>query len=79
MPRSNKSRWIDWANCASREIILKDLEPGRYLFGKDDQPASKVWRYYKNLPEFKGPPVVFNQFETRLKDYRKQALRWMAV
>jgi hypothetical protein len=75
MPRSKKPGWIDWVNSAAREIILEDLEPSGYLFEKDDIPASIVWEHYKKLPEFSGPPVVFDQFQTRLKDHRVQAAR----
>jgi hypothetical protein len=79
MPRSEKPGWIDWVNSAAREIILEDLEPGGFLHDKNDLEASKVWEFYKKLPEFKGPPVVFSQFELRLKDHRKQAtIRHMA-
>ena len=71
MPRSNKPGWIDWANSAAREIILEDLEPNGFLHNKNDMPALEVWKFYQNLPEFKGPPVVFSQFEIQLKDHRK--------
>ena len=79
MPRSSKPGWIDWVNSAAREIILEDLLPGGYLFGKNDMPASAAWNYYRNMAEFKGPPVVFDQFEARLKDHRKQASKRLEI
>ena len=73
MPRSNKPGWIDWVNSAAREIILEDLLPNGFLFGKNDMPASVAWEHYRQMPEFKSPTVVYDQFEARLKDHRKQA------
>eukprot|EP00957_Ditylum_brightwellii_P100365 7650328-Ditylum_brightwellii.AAC.1 len=73
MPWSKNLGWIDWMNSAAREIILEDLLPGSFLFGKDDMAASVAWKYYQTLPEFKGPPVVYDQFEQQLKDNQKQA------
>eukprot|EP00957_Ditylum_brightwellii_P030590 2318005-Ditylum_brightwellii.AAC.1 len=49
MPHSKTPGWIDWVNSATQEIILEDLEPPRYLFEKDDIPASVVWEHYKNF------------------------------
>eukprot|EP00957_Ditylum_brightwellii_P070916 5388850-Ditylum_brightwellii.AAC.1 len=58
-----KPGWIDWKSCATREIVLEDLEPNGFLFGKDDAEALVVWEYYKTLDEFSGPPDIFEQFE----------------
>ena len=66
-------------NSAAREIILEDLLPGGYLFGKNDMSASAAWNYYRDMAEFKGPPVVFDQFEARLKDHRKQATKRLEI
>jgi hypothetical protein len=75
MPQSKKPGWINWRNSAPREIILEDLDPGGFLFGKDDMPATVAWEHYKGLEELNNPPVAFDQFEVCLKDYRKKALR----
>ena len=79
MPRSSKPGWIDWVNSAAREIILEDLLPDGYLFGKHDMPASVAWEHYRNMTEFKEPPVVFDQFEARLQDHRKQANKRLEI
>ena len=53
--------------------------PGGYLFGKNDMPASVAWKHYCVMEEFKSPPVVFGQFEVRLKDHRKQASKRLEI
>ena len=60
---------MDWMNSAAREIILEDLLPGGYLFGENVMPVSAAWNYYRDMAEFKGPPIVFDQFEACLKDH----------
>ena len=35
--------------------------------------VSVAWEHYREMPEFKSPPAVYDQFEARLKDHRKQA------
>eukprot|EP00957_Ditylum_brightwellii_P070087 5323309-Ditylum_brightwellii.AAC.1 len=69
MPKSKNPDWIDWRNSAPKEIILEDLEPGGFLFGKDDMPASVVWEHYKGLDEFKDPIVVCDIFQVCLKEH----------
>eukprot|EP00957_Ditylum_brightwellii_P044903 3405274-Ditylum_brightwellii.AAC.1 len=73
MPQSSKPGWIDWVNCAAREIVLEYLLPDGYLFEGNDMPASVAWKHYCVVTEFKGSPVVFDQFEACFKDHRKQA------
>ena len=67
MPRSNKPGWIDWVNSAAREIILEDLLPDGYLFGKDDMPASVAWEHYRDMVEFKGPLLFLISLRPVLK------------
>ena len=79
MPWSNKPDWIDWAYSAAREIVLEDLLPGEYLFGKNDMSASAAWNNYRDMAEFKGPTVVFDQFEARLNDDQKHANKRLEI
>ena len=41
--------------------------------------ASVAWNYYCDMAEFKGPPLVFDQFEARLKDHQKQASKRLEI
>ena len=79
MPWSSKPGWIDWVNSPAREIILEDLLPGGYLFGKNDMPASVAWKHHRVMEEFKCTPVVFDQFEVCLKGHQKQASKRLEI
>eukprot|EP00957_Ditylum_brightwellii_P084813 6449065-Ditylum_brightwellii.AAC.1 len=63
MPQSNKPGWIDWVNSPAREIILEDLYPGGFLHNRSHLSASELWKFYRKLPEFKEPPIVFDQVQ----------------
>lgn len=71
MPRPKNPEWIIWQSSSARAIIIEDLEPGGILYQRDYIPATDIWDFYKALPQFKK--VVYSQFETRLKDHRRQA------
>ena len=73
--KSKKPGWIDWAKCQAKWIILDDLAEGFVSLDAKEDPAESVWEYYRDLPEFSGPPVVFEQFKERLRDHRKQVLK----
>ena len=36
--------WIDWRNCAAREILLEDVEQNGWLYGKDED-AKVVYEF----------------------------------
>eukprot|EP00957_Ditylum_brightwellii_P123050 9382374-Ditylum_brightwellii.AAC.1 len=78
MSGSKKPGLIDWKSCATREIILEDLELNGFLFGNDYVEALVVWEHCKNLDDFSGPPVVFDQFKADLKCHLKQTLNCIA-
>jgi hypothetical protein len=71
MPSKKNPDWIKWITCAARQILLEDLEPEGFMFGKDHVSAEEAWLFYSTLPEFSL--VVFTQFKARLKDHRTQA------
>ena len=72
--KSNKPGWVDWWHCEAREVLLNDLGPGGLLYGDDcDQiHPETLFGFYKVFYEdtFKG--IVYEQFEKRLADHRKQ-------
>ena len=79
MPRSNKPGWIDWVNSAAREIMLEDLLPDGYLFGKNDMSASLAWEHYRKMPEFKSPQLYMSSLRPVSKiteDKQTSALRY---
>ena len=61
---------VPWKGSAAREVILRDLQPGGFLHGKDEMTAKDVWPNYQERDEFKN--VEFTQFRDRLRDHRKQ-------
>eukprot|EP00957_Ditylum_brightwellii_P193776 14756259-Ditylum_brightwellii.AAC.1 len=65
---SKKPELINWNSCATREIVLENLEPNDFLFDKDDVDALVIWEYVNNLGEFSRPPAVFDQPKAHLKD-----------
>jgi hypothetical protein len=71
MPQAENTGWVDWRKTAARQVLLDDLEPDGYLFGKDHISAEVLWQFYRKLPQFQL--VVFSQFKARLKDHRQQA------
>jgi len=75
MPESTNPDWIDWRNSEARQIILEDLEEGILPLDANEVSAERAWDFYRHLPEFVGPGVVFSQFKERLKDHRKQVKR----
>jgi hypothetical protein len=68
--------WIDWVKAEAREIILFDLVEGLLPLDAAEMSAQEAWdEVYCHMPEFVGPPVVFDQFEARLKDHRAQVTK----
>jgi hypothetical protein len=64
--------WVDWKNCAGRQVLLDDLEDGRLTLD-NSVTIEQAWETYRVKPEFAN--VVFSQFKARLTDHRKQALK----
>jgi hypothetical protein len=65
--------WIDWLKAEAREVILFDLVEGLLPLDEREMSAREAWdEVYQYMPEFVGPPVVFSQFEARLKGHREQ-------
>jgi len=57
-----KSKFIDWANSAAKEILDQDMERGGWLYDQQDLDARIVFDFYKtNQEEFED--VIFEQFE----------------
>lgn len=50
--------------------LVADLQEGIVSLDNNEHPAQYLWGWYKDDPDFEG--VVFDQFEARLKDHRKQ-------
>jgi hypothetical protein len=63
--------WIPWRTCEARKVLRLDLQPGGYLFDKDDISAEVAYEHYVTMPEFAN--VVFSQFKFQLAAHRKQA------
>ena len=66
--------WVDWINHAAREILMEDIEPGGWLYGKDVEDARAIFEIYKaKQPEFLEVP--FEQFAVRFDHATKQAAK----
>ena len=71
MPRRpNNPDWIDWSKSEAKKRLLNDLESGFLPLEDDIITAEVAWEHYQHMIEFL--PVVFSQFEKRLKDHRAQ-------
>ena len=75
MPRSKRPDFIDWEHSESKQIVMDDLETGFLSLDEERHPAEDVWPFYAGTSEFIAEKVVFDQFELRLKDHRKQVRR----
>jgi len=63
--------WVDWKNHAARETLLKDLEPGGWLHGKEEDARTVYDIYIGRQEEFRGVP--FDQFEQNYQSAIKLA------
>jgi hypothetical protein len=70
MPRSKKEGWISWRGSEARNVLMMNLIDGILPVEAKRVPAEEAWEIYKTMDEFAN--VVFDQFNERLKDHRKQ-------
>jgi hypothetical protein len=70
MPRSKKEGWISWRGSEARTVLMGDLIDGILPVEASRITAEEAWEVYKTMDEF--AKVVFDQFNERLKDHRKQ-------
>ncbi len=70
MPRSKKEGWISWRGSEARNVLMMNLIDGILPVEAKRVPAEEAWEIYKTMDEFAN--VVFDQFNERLTDHRKQ-------
>lgn len=71
--RQAKALWVDWKNHVAREILMKDLERGGWLYGLE-MDARDVFDFYKIIHE-EFNDVQFDQFEVRYNEATKMAAK----
>ena len=76
MPRSKREGWINSISSIPKTILLEDLISGVLPLDETELSAEEAWELcYQHMAEF--VPVVFSQFEARLKDHRRQVKKDM--
>jgi SAP domain len=69
--KKRRAGWIDWKNSAAREILMEDILPDGWLYGKEEDAKIVFDLYQQRQPEFAKVP--FSQFEVRYNDAIKKA------
>ena len=51
MAQEEPTKFINWRIGAAREILMEDLEPGGWLYGREDEDPAVVFAVYRPQQE----------------------------